>query len=87
MDMLWLCCENEEMTPKKRPKTENEDPVGYGFHSICLSKKTRKEDSWFISFKFYVILVSPETSSSVVTFPDIHKACNQKHLSFLPISQ
>lgn len=45
MDMLWLCCENEEMSPKKRPKTENEDPVGYGFHGICLSKKTRKEDS------------------------------------------
>ena len=43
MDMLWLCCENEEMAPKKRPKTENEDPVGYGFHGICLSKKTRKK--------------------------------------------
>lgn len=39
MDMLWLCCENEEMAPKKRPKTENEDPVGYMVSTVFVCQK------------------------------------------------
>ena len=44
MKMLWLCCENEEMTPKKRPKTEkkkteSEDPVGYAVSAVFVCRK------------------------------------------------